>query len=181
MGTRTTRLATVTLRRSLACVVAFAGVAGAARADELQDLRAQAESLPPQNDVLTQGIDEIGRQQSGPSPRTDGTATVQGTAAPAQTAPAQAASAQAAPQAASPGLLGALFGRTPGSGPQPNGQTAAGGASTATEAGAATAAPAVQLIGGTAPIPTANALTYLGITLYGTVDLGVSYQTHARR
>ena len=156
--------ATVTIRGSLLCSVALAGLVVSAHADELADLKAQAAALEQQNQALTQRIDEIGRQQTAQD-----TSTGAGVSKPAP-----------APPPGKPTLLGTLFGTTPSTGaPQPGGQTASGGAPTVTESRTAGVAPAIQAIGGTPPIPSANALTYLGITLYGTVDLGVTYQTHA--
>lgn len=150
-----------TIRSSLLCSVAVAGLGTASRADELSDLKAQAAALEQQNQALTRRIDEVGRQQ----------AAQQGSAANGVPAPA-------AP-AGKPTLFGALFGTSPASaGPQPGGQTASGGAPTVTESRTGGVAPAIQAIGGTPPIPSSNALTYLGVTLYGNVDLGVSYQTH---
>jgi predicted porin len=40
------------------------------------------------------------------------------------------------------------------------------------------AGPAAATIGGTAPIPANPAMTWHGITLYGTLDVGVGYMTH---
>ena len=45
----------------------------------------------------------------------------------------------------------------------------------------ATAAPSFASIGGTPPIPSNKALTYLGVTLYGALDLAVAYQNHRTR
>ena len=151
------------IRRSLLWSVAVVGLSIPVHADELTDLKAQAAALEQQNQALTRRIDEIGRQQ----------------AAQGSLPGAGVSAAGPAPAPGKPTLFGTLFGTTPSaSSPQSGGQTASGGAPTATESRAASAAPAIQAIGGTPPIPSANALTYLGITLYGTVDLGVTYQTH---
>lgn len=148
------------LRRSLLCSVAVVGLGTAARADELSDLKAQAAALEQQNQALTRRIDAIGRQQNAQQAST-------GAPAPAPAEPAR-----------KPTLFGALFGTAPSAtAPQTGGQTASGGAPTVTESRTAGVAPAIQAIGGTPPVPAANALTYLGVTLYGGVDLGVSYQT----
>ena len=144
--------------------MALAGLVVSAHADELADLKAQAAALEQQNQALTRRIDEIGRQQTAQEASTSA-----GVSKPAPT-----------PPPGKPTLFGTLFGTTPStSAPQSGGQTASGGAPTVTESRTAGVAPAIQAIGGTPPIPSANALTYLGITLYGTVDLGVTYQTHA--
>ena len=159
-----------TLKLSLVCATAIVCVASLAHADELSDIKAQADALAQQNRALQQRINEIGMQQG-----RQGFSNVSAT--PAAAAPATDAPATAAPPAGQ-GFLGTLFndgGATP---PSPGGQTASGGAPTARESLAASAATPIQAIGGTPPVPAAKALTYMGVTLYGTVDLGVTYQTH---
>ncbi len=143
------------LKSSLVCATALVGFASFGHADELQDLKAQAAALERQNQALMQRINQIGVQQGAPG---------------FSTAPSPS-------QPNVPGMIGNFF-TGGGSTPPSPGTTAGGGAPTVTEGRVNSAAPAAQTIGGTPPVPTANALTYLGVTLYGAVDTGVAYQTH---
>lgn len=143
------------LKSSLVCATALVGFASFGHADELQDLKAQAAALERQNQALMQRINQIGAQQGAPG---------------FSTAPAES-------QPSVPGMIGGFLtgGGTTGSSV---GKTAGGSAPSVTESRVNTAATAAQTIGGTPPIPTASALTYLGVTLYGAVDTGISYQSH---
>ncbi len=168
--------AKVGLRKSLICATAIVGVSTVACADELQDLKAQAAALEQQNQALMQRIDEIGRAQGnpgfGPSPSTppSGTSGSTGTSGSAGTSGSFGSSAA--------GLIGNFFGGGAAPPPSGGGTTASGQAPTVTESRTGNAGTAAQAIGGTQPIPAAYALTYLGVTLYGAIDTGVSYQTH---
>ena len=144
----------------IAVLLACASAAPAARADELQDLKAQIDALAKQNQALQKRIGRIAAQQG-----RKGFAPVPQSAEPPPPAPPQ-----------NQGYAASTLGG--GGPPPPGGQTASGGAPTVQESRAASAATPVQAIGGTPPVPAADALTYKGITLYGAVDLGVSYQTH---
>ncbi len=163
------------LRASLICATAIVSVASLAHADELQELKRQADLLQRQNQALMRRIETIEKTQR--SRRTSSAAAAE--------SPGGAGSV---PPAATNGYATALGGvaRYPstGGGQLLGNATSSGGPATTSGAGTvqeqrtATAAPAAASIGGTPPIPATNALTYLGVTLYGGVDLGVAYQTH---
>ena len=149
-----------TLKLSLACATAIVCVASPAHADELSDTKAQADALAQQNRALQQRINEIGMQQD-----RQGFSNVSATPATAAPPPR-------------PGFPRDPVQRRRRHPPSSGGQTASGSAPTARESLAASSATPIQAIGGTPPVPAANALTYMDITLNGTVDLGVTYQTH---
>ncbi len=161
-----------------AAAVALAAVVPV-RADELSDLRAQADSLQWQNKALMQRIDEIARLQNAaaPDPRPQSLAAPEPGAAATHAAPVPGGAGR------SPGVPPVL---PPGSGADSDSAnaTASGnsgstvGVPTVQEQRTASTAPAAAAIGGTPPIPSASALSVAGITLSGEVDLGVAYQTH---
>ena len=164
------------LRASLICATAIVGVASLAHADELQDLKRQTDLLQRQNQMLMRRIDGIERAQRARKSATTASAPAREVA----TAPAAPLSA-ANGYGANPGGVA----RYPSTGSQlqgnatsSSGPAADSGAGTVQEQRTAGAAPAAAAIGGTPPIPANKALTYLGVTLYGAVDLGVGYQTH---
>ncbi len=155
------------LRQALVCATTIAGMASPAHADELSDIKAQVRLLERQNQALTHRIDRIGRAQ-GATGRHGGTQRRDGEreSAPDQQAGGAREDAGSARTAAS------------GNATSSSGPATTQNPGTVQEQRTATAAPSSASVGGTPPIPANQALTYLGVTLYGAVDLGVSYQTH---
>ncbi len=156
------------LKTLLIYATVIVGVTSIARADELQDLKRQTDLLQRQNQTLMRRIDIIERSQrarkaaadSTRSPRSSTTAT------------------NRQPDAYAGGTNDFRPGTSGGLALSPGGSTAGAGAPTVQESRTAGVAPSSAAIGGTPPIPSANALTYKGITLYGGLDIGVAYQSH---
>ncbi len=184
--------------RVLACAAAMAGVARAADADELSALKARVEALARQNQALTHRIEQVGRVQGlarhaaangAPpvqAPLTRGLPR-QGPYAQDSAAQDSAAQDSAVPESFAQGSF--VPGRSPlrpgtGADPASANATSSGnsgsttGVPTVQEQRTGSSAPAAAAIGGTPPVPATNALSFMGVTLYGAVDLGVSYQTH---
>ncbi len=162
------------MRSALICATAIVSVVSLAHADELSDLKKQTDLLQRQNQALMRRIETIERAQRSRQPT-------------AQAAGGAAGAAQAAVAAANsrPSELG-----NGGTGPLATSQFPAGNATSegrntptsgppsVEEERTASSAPAAAAIGGTPPVPSAGALSYRGITLYGAVDIGAAYQTH---
>jgi len=162
------------LRASLICATAIVGVASLAHADELQDLKRQTDLLQRQNQVLMRRIETIEKTQRS---RRTSTAAAESQGGAGSVPPAAPNGYGTTPGGVAryPSTGG---GQLLGNATSPGGPATTSGAGTVQEQRTATAAPAAASIGGTPPIPATNALTYLGVTLYGGVDLGVAYQTH---
>ena len=164
----------VALRRALICATAIAGLACHARADELQDLKRQTDLLQRQNQALMRRIDSIERAQRARKARAaDASGPPAGVATAAPLSAANGYGANPGGVARYPEARQLSGNATSSSGP-----ATTSGAGTVQEQRTAGAAPAAAAVGGTPPIPANQALTYLGVTLYGGVDLGVAYQTH---
>ena len=165
------------IRTSLICATAIVSVASIAHADELQDLKRQTDLLQKQNQMLMRRLDSIERTQrtrKGATTAATGPDSMHGGGAP-PSSEAGAYRQEYGGRATYPGSDG---GQLQGNATSSTGPATTSGPGTIQEQRTATAAPAAATIGGTPPIPSANALTYKGITLYGGVDLGVTYQTH---
>ena len=169
------------LRASLICATAIVGVASLAHADELQDLKRQTDLLQRQNQMLMRRIETIERAQHAKRTGMASSETPYGSEghgrAPAGTVPPDAANGYGT----APGGLAqypSTGSQLQGNATSSSGAAADSGAGTVQEQRTGGAAPAAAAIGGTPPVPANKALTYLGITLYGAVDLGVGYQTH---
>ncbi len=168
------------MRASLICATAIVSVASLAHADELSDLKRQTDLLQRQNQMLMRRIEGIERAQR--SRRSNQASASQ---SPDSAGPGPGY-ASAPPTAANGyGVAPGGVAQYPSTGSQlqgnatsSSGPAAESGAGTVQEQRTAGAAPAAAAIGGTPPIPANKALTYLGVTLYGTVDLGIGYQTH---
>jgi predicted porin len=154
-------------RTLLICATAIVGVTSIARADELQDIKRQTDLLQRQNQALMKRIGNIERSQRARKVATDSTSSPRSSTT--------ATNGQTGGYAGTNGFTPSTGG---GLASSPGGSTASAGAPTVQESRTAGAAPSSAAIGGTPPIPSANALTYKGITLYGGLDIGVAYQSH---
>ncbi len=162
------------IRRALVCATAIVSVASIAHADELSDLKKQTDLLQKQNQALMRRIESIERAQRARGPAT----AAAGGAAGAGSAAAQAANTSS--NTLGNGGTGPLTTNQfpPGNATSEGRFTPSAGAPSVEEERTASAAPAAAAIGGTPPVPSAGALTYRGVTLYGALDLGVAYQNH---
>ena len=163
----------------LLCAAAVLCASLPSHADELSDLRAQAAALRQQGRVLMQRVDRIERARGAIRPVRNGP--------PVPGPPDPGTSGRGlpdrGPQAPAPSPSPVLPGGTAAD-PASANATSAGnsgsttGVPTVQEERTSSSAPAAAAIGGTPPVPATSGLTYLGVTLYGALDTGVSYQTH---
>ena len=169
------------MRASLICATAIVSVASLAHADELSDLKRQTDLLQRQNQMLMRRIETIERAQ-----RSKRTSTASASQSPDSSGPGPGGYASVPPTATNgygvaPGGVApypSTGSQVQGNATSSSGPAATSGAGTVQEQRTAGAAPSSAAIGGTPPIPANKALTYLGVTLYGAVDIGVGYQTH---
>ena len=192
-------LAATRRMRVVVCAAALSGVACAADASELSDLRAQVRAIARQNQALERRIERVvqaRRREQGaagePASPLGRAAEVSVAGTSGQGLAARGGSAQgpdvpASDTRTSPAQGSFVAGRSP---LPPGGDAASANATSSGNSGSTTGVPTVQeqraassapasaAIGGTPPIPATSALTFLGVTLYGAVDLGVAYQTH---
>jgi predicted porin len=168
------------MRASLICATAIVSVASLAHADELQDLKRQTDLLQRQNQMLMRRIEGIEKAQ-----RSKRSGLASASQSLDSTGPGPGYGAAPATATNGYGVAPGGVAQYPSTGSQlqgnatsSSGPAADTGTGTVQEQRTVGAAPAAAAIGGTPPIPANKALTYLGVTLYGAVDLGVAYQTH---
>ncbi len=167
-------------RGAVVCAALVVGLVPLAHADELQDLKRQTDLLQRQNRMLMRRIEGIERSQRS---KRAGMASASQSPDSAGPGPGRGAAPATATNGYDVAPGGVAQYPSTGSQLQDNATSSSGpattsGAGTVQEQRTAGAAPAAAAIGGTPPIPANQALTYLGVTLYGGVDLGVAYQTH---